>query len=185
MTDQEARDYLYSLWENGEVPDNFNEDHSDYEKALLYTKDKGRFDYNEFYSDMVIIKFGIWQVEPDALVGKVGYDYVIGDTRFWETEEYNGDLVWSWLIHLTKKSWINKDNVKDLNTAFFFCQDYFRLNKPESLSYVSTAQTLNIQQQLLVVKDKLSENERIDKYKSRDIEDMIRYKEMLDGIKFL
>ncbi len=50
---------------------------------------------------------------------------------------------------LDRKTWIDKENVKDFSTAFFFCQDYFRKFKPSDLPYVSTAQTLNIQKQLL------------------------------------
>lgn len=48
MTEQEARNYLYNLWEDGEVPSNFNEDHSDFEYAVKYTMKYGRFDYEDF-----------------------------------------------------------------------------------------------------------------------------------------
>lgn len=35
MTKEEAHNYLYSLWESGEIPSNFTEDHSEYSTALL------------------------------------------------------------------------------------------------------------------------------------------------------
>ena len=87
------------------------------------------------------------------MVATDGHDYIIDNDRFWETRDYNGHLVWDWLIHLTKKSWINKNNVNDLNSAFFFCQDYFKKYKPSNLPYVSTAQTLNIQNQILEIEE--------------------------------
>ncbi|PKV52817.1 hypothetical protein ATE84_4944 [Aquimarina sp. MAR_2010_214] len=133
------------------------------------------------------MKFGVWQVESDALVGKVGYDYIIADSRFWETQDYNGYLVWSWLIHLTEKSWIDKQTVKDLNTAFFFCQDYYKKYKPKNLPYISTAQTLNIQKQLLEINEEMQKKEKIDKHGIIEIETegMTKYSELLNGITYL
>lgn len=187
MTQQEAKNHLYDLWQNGEIPNNFDENHSDYEKAIIYTKKNGRFDYEQFCSDNSVIKFGVWQVESDALVGKVGYDYIITNSRFWETQDYNGHLVWSWLIHLTEKNWIDKQNIKDLNTAFIFCQDYFKEHKPKNLPYVSTAQTLNIQKQLMEISEEMQKREKVDKNGIFDIEteDMMKYSELLSGITYL
>lgn len=34
MTEQDARNHLYELWQNGILPNNFDENHSDYEKNL-------------------------------------------------------------------------------------------------------------------------------------------------------
>ncbi len=187
MTEQEAKNLLYDLWQNGEIPNNFDEDHSDYDKAVKYTKENGQFDYEEFYASIAIIKFGIWQVESDALVGKGGRDYIIESSRFWETRDYNGHLVWDWLIHLTEKAWINKENVKDLNTAFFFCQDYFRKNKPANLPYVSTAQTLNIQKQILEIEEEMAKSEKVSELGivEIDTEDMLKYRDLMSNIKYL
>ncbi|GGZ67203.1 hypothetical protein [Algibacter mikhailovii] len=187
MTEQEAKNLLYDLWQNGEIPNNFDEDHSDYDKAVKYTKENGQFDYEEFYASIAIIKFGIWQVESDALVGKGGRDYIIESSRFWETRDYNGHLVWDWLIHLTEKAWINKENVKDLNTAFFFCQDYFRKNKPANLPYVSTAQTLNIQKQILEIEEEMAKSEKVSELGivEIDTEDMLKYRDLMNNIKYL
>ena len=121
------------------------------------------------------------------MVGKVGYDYKINDRRFWETEDYNGHLVWSWLIHLAEKIWIDKENVKNLNIAFFFCQDYFKEHKPKDLPYVSTAQTLNIQKQILEIREEMSKREKLNKQGLVEIEteDMIKYSELLSDIKYI
>lgn len=34
MTEKQAHEELYSLWENGEIPSNFTEDHSEYGTAI-------------------------------------------------------------------------------------------------------------------------------------------------------
>ena len=34
MTKKQAKGKLYSMWENGEVPSNFTEDHSEYSRAV-------------------------------------------------------------------------------------------------------------------------------------------------------
>ena len=34
MTKKQAKLKLYSMWENGELPSNFTEDHSEYETAV-------------------------------------------------------------------------------------------------------------------------------------------------------
>ena len=36
MNKKEAENYLYELWQNGELPSNFTEDHSSYNDALKY-----------------------------------------------------------------------------------------------------------------------------------------------------
>jgi hypothetical protein len=164
MTKQDAHDFLNELWQNGEIPQNFDENHSDYESAVKYTMENNQFDYEKFNDNKVIIKFGDWQVERDALVGKVGYDYIIADTSLWESSEYKGILVWDWLIHLTEKPWIDKDSVKDLNMAFFFCQDYFKKLKPKDLPYISTAQTLYFQKQIIEIDEEFSKLEKVDKH---------------------
>ena len=187
MTEQDAKSHLYELWQNGEIPNNFDENHSDYDKAVVYTKKNGQFDYEKFSSEIAIIKFGIWQVESDALVGKGGHDYIIECSRLWETRDYNGHLVGDWLIHLTEKGWIDKDNVKDLNTAFFFCQDYFRENKPKNLPYVSTAQTLNIQKQILEIEEEMAKSEKVGRFGvvEVDTESMLKYRDLMNNIKYL
>jgi hypothetical protein len=40
-TRKEAHEILYSMWENGELPSNFTEDHSHYEDALLFVMKHG------------------------------------------------------------------------------------------------------------------------------------------------
>lgn len=187
MTEQDARNHLYDLWQNGEIPNNFDENHSEYEKAVTSIIKNGKFDYESFSEGNSIIKFGKWQVESDALIAKEGQDYIIECSRFWETRDYNGHLVWEWLIHLANKAWIDKENVKDLNTAFFFCQDYFRKNKPLNLPYVSTAQTLNVQKQILEIQEEMAKSEKISTngIVEIDTERMLKYRYLMSNITYL
>jgi hypothetical protein len=49
MTRQQAHDELYSLWQNGEVPSNFTEDHSEYETAVLQMMKFGFIEFEDFF----------------------------------------------------------------------------------------------------------------------------------------
>lgn len=48
MNKKNATELLYSMWENGHLPSNFTEDHSDYGAAIKYAMKHGHFDYNKF-----------------------------------------------------------------------------------------------------------------------------------------
>ena len=45
MTKEEAQDKLNSMWENGELPSNFTEDHSEYSE---WVKQLMKYDYLNF-----------------------------------------------------------------------------------------------------------------------------------------
>jgi hypothetical protein len=47
MNRQEAENELYSMWENGEIPSNFTEDHSEYEDAVIYLMKYGYLDLSD------------------------------------------------------------------------------------------------------------------------------------------
>ncbi len=49
MTKQQAHEKLYNMWENGEVPSNFTEDHSEYEKAIYQIMKFGHIIYEDFF----------------------------------------------------------------------------------------------------------------------------------------
>ena len=50
MTKKQAHSYLYSLWENGEVPSNFTEDHSHYSTAIDFVVKNNYLDKSLFFS---------------------------------------------------------------------------------------------------------------------------------------
>ena len=47
MTRQEAEDLLYYMWECGEVPSNFTEDHSEYDVAVSHLMKYGEVIWDE------------------------------------------------------------------------------------------------------------------------------------------
>jgi hypothetical protein len=49
MTRQQAEDKLYSLWENGEIPSNFTEDHSEYKRAVIQMMTIGYIIWEDFF----------------------------------------------------------------------------------------------------------------------------------------
>ena len=49
MTRKKAIEYLYSLWENGEVPSNFTEDHSEHERAVESVMEHGYLIWEDFF----------------------------------------------------------------------------------------------------------------------------------------
>lgn len=49
MTKKQAQDILYSMWENGEVPSNFTEDHSEYSRAVEQLMKLGYLVWEDFF----------------------------------------------------------------------------------------------------------------------------------------
>lgn len=50
MKKQDAENLLYEMWQNGEIPSNFTEDHSEYNYAVRYVMKYGYFDYEDCFS---------------------------------------------------------------------------------------------------------------------------------------
>lgn len=136
----------------------------------------------------VIIKFGIWEISEFGIVGKVnpGYDYNIEKSRLWETRDYNGYLVWDWLIHLCEKTWITLENIHELNSAFYFGQDFFKNFNTRSYQSFITAQTLFVQKQIMDIRiemgDSVSDENGVVK---PDIDRMRKYQKLMSSIRFL
>ena len=49
MTRQQAEIELYELWQNGEIPSDFTEDHSEYERAVQQMIKNGEIDFSDFF----------------------------------------------------------------------------------------------------------------------------------------
>lgn len=49
MKRQEAENLLYEMWGNGEIPSDFTEDHSEYERAVLQVMELGYLIEDEFF----------------------------------------------------------------------------------------------------------------------------------------
>ncbi len=134
----------------------------------------------------ILTKFGKWDIDQEfGIIGRInpGYDYNIAKERLWETVEYKGQTVWSWLIHLAKKTWTTSDNLNDLVTAFLFAQDLFKKEKPKNVDNVSTAQSIYIAQQLVAIGES-EENESEDGITvTITTESMMKYLDKLENIK--
>lgn len=48
LTEKQAQNKLYSLWENGDIPSNFTEDHSEYDIALLNMMKNGYINIEDY-----------------------------------------------------------------------------------------------------------------------------------------
>jgi hypothetical protein len=49
MTKKQAHNYLYLLWETGEVPSNFTEDHTEYHRAIEQVMNLGYLLWEDFF----------------------------------------------------------------------------------------------------------------------------------------
>ena len=49
MTKKEAHNYLYALWENGIVPSNFTEEHSEYSRGIEQVMKLGHLIFEDFF----------------------------------------------------------------------------------------------------------------------------------------
>lgn len=139
----------------------------------------------------MITIIGNWKIDKNGLTMKVNpsYNYNIAKNRLWEITDYQGHFVWSWLIHLTEKDWITKSNIHELNTAFFFGQDYFKKLKPIDIPNASTAQTIYLQQQLMNIQEQMRKNEDpkdgIVRLTEEVAENIIKHSQLKSQIKFL
>lgn len=49
MSRQEAEDKLYSMWSDGEIPSNFDQEHSEYETAVQQMMKYGEINFSDFF----------------------------------------------------------------------------------------------------------------------------------------
>jgi hypothetical protein len=49
ITKEQAQDELYSMWENGIIPSNFTEDHSEYDRAVECLMYNGELVWEDFF----------------------------------------------------------------------------------------------------------------------------------------
>jgi len=93
------------------------------------------------------IEFGPFVVDSEGIL--IENYYRVDSETLWDLRDFKGVEVWDWLIHLTEKAFVTPENYEQLNTAFFFAQDYFKLKKPVNKPEASTYQTLYIQKQMM------------------------------------
>jgi hypothetical protein len=49
MTKKQAKETLYNYWENGKIPANFTEDHSEYQRAVNQLVELGYLIFSDFF----------------------------------------------------------------------------------------------------------------------------------------
>mgnify|MGYP003118316081 CR=1 FL=1 len=49
ISKKKAEEVLLIMWEDGQIPSNFTEDHSEYDAAVIYTRSYSYFDYDDFW----------------------------------------------------------------------------------------------------------------------------------------
>jgi hypothetical protein len=138
-----------------------------------------------------IITYGDWMVSKKGLKC-ISSGYEIDKGMLWDSKQHEniGPMVWEWPIHLIDKGYLNSENANDFNASFVFAQDYFRNEMPEeAVVYVSLAQTLYVQDQILKIID-IVEKEFPEIIKDGfkvvfNSDKMNRYSELMSNIKYL
>lgn len=82
-------------------------------------------------------KFGKWIVNETGIVHAKIEDAVILKEDLLRIKPGTKDLLES-LLYWPSKTWMNQRSTYELNTAFFFAMNYFKLALPQETSIVNT-----------------------------------------------
>ena len=82
-------------------------------------------------------KFGKWVVNEDGISNTKMEDAIIPKEDLLHIKPGSKDLLES-LLHIPSKTWMNQRSTYELNTAFFFAIDYFKLELPKEASIIRT-----------------------------------------------
>jgi len=95
-----------------------------------------------------VIWFGQWVVTSEGIAwgNGSGPSYFVAKDRLWETRPGSDRQIWDWLVHMTEKTWLSDMDIYQLNTAFFFAQDYHAKSRPQGAAQASNWKTLKAQQ---------------------------------------
>lgn len=76
---------------------------------------------------MLIKKFGSWNVTDDGIewAGTPPVEYVISRNRLTETAEWGSVTIYDWPVHMVQKTWLKRDDIKDLTEALRFAGEHF------------------------------------------------------------
>lgn len=85
---------------------------------------------------MIPIKIGNWLIDQDGIKwdGVPKHTYEISKDRI--TEER--DDMFDWLIHMPQKTWLTREDIYALNTAFIYAIEKFDITVPPNMSFVET-----------------------------------------------
>jgi len=85
---------------------------------------------------MIPYKIGNWLINKEGIIwdGPTNIDYKILKNRILESRE---DM-YDWLTHMPEKSWLTREDIYALNTAFIYAIEVFNISLPKELSFVET-----------------------------------------------
>ena len=94
---------------------------------------------------MEIFKIGNWTSTEEGILwsGKPEVDYFIPKDRLAITGPGNRANMYDWLVHLVEKTWLKKEDIYALNTAFVYSLEYFGVISTEGISFVKTFEEQN------------------------------------------
>lgn len=85
---------------------------------------------------MIPKKIGNWLIDQDGIKwdGVPKHTYEIAKGRI--TEER--DNMFDWLVHMSEKTWLTREDIYALNTAFIYAIEEFGITVPPNMSFVET-----------------------------------------------
>ena len=85
---------------------------------------------------MIPTKIGNWLINKDGIKwdGEEKIEYNIAKHTIIDER----DDMYEWLIHMVEKSWLSREDIYALNTAFIYAMEKFKIPFPKNLSFVET-----------------------------------------------
>lgn len=98
---------------------------------------------------MIPFKIGNWLITDESIdwKGQPDNDYYIQIDRLLELD-FGDDKIFHWLTHMAEKTWLTREDIYALNTAFIYAIEYFKI-KYDTGSFIET-----LKYQQLILKDK-------------------------------
>lgn len=82
------------------------------------------------------IKIGNWLIDYDGInwEGVPSTNYFISKKTLTQSRGNEYD----WLLHMSEKPWLTKEDIYALNTAFIYAMEAYGISYPSELSFVDT-----------------------------------------------
>lgn len=102
-------------------------------------------------------KFGHWEVTENGIEwdGQKNGHYHIEANRILELGPGNEKKYYEWLLHIPRKTWLNRQDILELNQAFLYAAEVLGLEVDERILKI----TLEVQQ--LIIQNKADDDEII------------------------
>lgn len=89
---------------------------------------------------MEIFKCGNWTLTKNGIQWGGQQDFLIPLTHIGQSGSGNRIKMYETLVDLTAKTWLTKEDISDLNTAYIFALEYFNIGFSKEISLVETFQ---------------------------------------------